>query len=423
MVTNADRARTLGLRVVGSSASNRAMEAEVRRLARRLGLAVPAPVRPSDGTLLYPFDPLLAATLVDYARTPSRILWEVATLESRRLEAMYSELGELLVTNPPEWLEDRLGISVRVGPLRDPFAGPLQLRGTVKNAVIDAARTLGLDVRLEPEDPDATLFVGELQNGQLLVALDLAGRGQHERGYRLSRTEAPVRETLAAQAPVLARWHPKHEVLLDPMAGSGTFAIEAACLALGRPLWVPPKRPASLDLVPFRNLRRSRTDLFADSSPSIFASDRDPRAHRSTIENSRRAGVDHLITNIRADVRGLDASSLQEERAKLRTDPVDLTRGLIVANPPYGPRLGEDEAAVGAAHVALAELWRRMGDGWRALVLSGYDGTERAFGARPRMRRPVRVAKLKAHLYLFDTERSREPRRAGSTPVGRARSP
>ncbi len=384
------------------------MEAEIRRLAHRTGMTVPDPERPADGILWFPFDPALARLLVTYARTPSRVLWEQARLSSRRLEPLYEELGERLVADPPLWLrQDGLGVSVRVGPMRDPFAGPLQIRGTVKNAVIDAARELGVALRLEPERPDVELVVNEVSDPpSLLVSIDLAGRGQHERGYRLSRTEAPVRETLAAQALVLARWHPRHEVLFDPMGGSGTFVIEGALLALGRKLWVPPKEPALYAIDPFRSQSREAPDLFEETRPAIFYGDKHTPAIDAARDNARRAGVFERLVFLHADARSLDRDRLEQAARKTHPasfpDPLDLERGLIIANPPYGPRLGSSEAIVREAHEALADLWHRLGRGWRVVILSGFEGTESVFGTKSKMRRPVRAGKLHAHVYLFE---------------------
>jgi len=52
-------------------------------------------------------------------------------------------------------------------------------------------------------------------------------------GYRLARTEAPLRETLAAALVELSGWD-GNLPLADPMCGSGTILIEAALKAARR---------------------------------------------------------------------------------------------------------------------------------------------------------------------------------------------
>src|SRR4029078_1573942 len=62
--------------------------------------------------------------------------------------------------------------------------------------------------------------------------LDLAGEALHRRGYRVAMVEAPLKETLAAAVLALGGAPPDLPVV-DPMAGSGTLAIEHALAARG----------------------------------------------------------------------------------------------------------------------------------------------------------------------------------------------
>lgn len=51
------------------------------------------------------------------------------------------------------------------------------------------------------------------------------------RGYRDAMHAAALRETLASGLLLLSGYDPSRHVLCDPMAGSGTIAIEAALMA------------------------------------------------------------------------------------------------------------------------------------------------------------------------------------------------
>src|SRR5690606_30382175 len=65
----------------------------------------------------------------------------------------------------------------------------------------------------------------------ITLMLDLCGAPLSQRGYRISKTEAPIKENVAAGLLKMVNWNPETEGLLDAMTGSGTIAIEAALMA------------------------------------------------------------------------------------------------------------------------------------------------------------------------------------------------
>ena len=101
------------------------------------------------------------------------------------------------------------------------------------------------------------------------MLLDLGGGARHLRGQRVAEGPAPLRETLAAQLLMLSKWMPHAEPLVDPMAGSGTIAVEAALLARGFALRKPQQLPA---LAAFDGLPEQAPPLYADTRPRILAS-------------------------------------------------------------------------------------------------------------------------------------------------------
>ena len=66
-----------------------------------------------------------------------------------------------------------------------------------------------------------------------VVYLDTSGEPLSRRGYRKIPLGAPMQETLAA-AVVLATGWDGNGTFINPMCGSGTLAIEAALIGLGR---------------------------------------------------------------------------------------------------------------------------------------------------------------------------------------------
>src|SRR4029077_11678730 len=80
---------------------------------------------------------------------------------------------------------------------------------------------------------DAQLFLARFERDVCTVSADTSGALLHQRGWRGPQAKAPLRETLAAALLLGAGFH-GDQPFCDPMCGSGTLAIEAALIALGR---------------------------------------------------------------------------------------------------------------------------------------------------------------------------------------------
>ena len=115
------------------------MEAELKRIAvRALDMRL-TPRRVDPSTIQVDFDAALARTVVDYLRTPSRIVWDLACFSANRLEPLFDEMMAWLADAEAPWLATGLALSVEVGDVDAFGAGPLQVRGTVKNALIEGS--------------------------------------------------------------------------------------------------------------------------------------------------------------------------------------------------------------------------------------------------------------------------------------------
>jgi 23S rRNA G2445 N2-methylase RlmL len=266
----------------------------------------------------------------------------------------------------------------------------------VKNALIEAASLQGMSVSLDPETPDV-IFAVRYDEGLTRIAVDLAGRPMNQRGYRRERAAAPLREDLAAVLLMLARYDARSEVLLDPFAGSGTIAIEAACMAQARPVFVAPRKPLITAMPAFRDLAPvGDQPLFADTEACIIASDIDPELKTITESAARDAGVSSMLRVVSSDFRDMGPRRIRELAEIPAGDP---RCGLIVANPPYGERLDDQD---------LEQLYADLGDycrkfpGWRAAFLVANRSFEPCFGPQPRIKKPLSNASIPAYFYLYD---------------------
>ena len=376
------------------------MEAEVKRLARRAVPAqrIPSPSKIDTQTLAYPFSPELAWVAVNYLRTPSRTLWRLAELSARRLEPLHDQIVDVLDAHSADWLGDARSLSVEVRRLGDFPAGPLQVRGAAKSAIVEAARRRGRRLDLDPDGAER-LFAVEVRDDVVWLSLDLVGRSMHQRGYRKSRGEAPLRENVAAQLLMLSRWDARKEALVDPMAGSGTIAIEAAAMAQARPLWCDGFEPLAARIPPIRPIAtRTLKPLFADARPPILANEINSDTVRALRENLRRARLEERIEVVHGDFR-----DLRPERVQQATSSAE--GGLILVNPPYGQRAegkGAGDPEIADLYIELDEWWRRLGPGWRLGILSDHPDVTAIFGRRPSLEKPVSNGPLKAWFRVYN---------------------
>jgi putative N6-adenine-specific DNA methylase len=238
------------------------------------------------------------------------------------------------------------------------------------------ARVFGRD--LGDDADDAQLFVIRFDRDMCTVSADTSGRPLHQRGWRLATSKAPLRPTLAAAVLLSCGWAEAERVapvLLDPMCGSGTIAIEAALIAAQRApgagrefsfqQW-PSFEPGTWASVR-ASLRATRDDL--PPPPRIVACDRDGGAIDTTIANAERAGV--------ADLLHTHAVALS---ATSRLDEVrDAVSGIVVTNPPYGVRVTSSKG-LRDLYASLGNLARGPLASWDLAFLAADDRLARATG-------------------------------------------
>src|SRR5882724_8873488 len=330
------------------------MAAEVTRVAQRaLGIRPATPRKEGLGQLVYPFDRDLAFCAVTYLRTPTRVLWDVYRSRAPRLEPLYDELVADLRADARALFRDGDGLSIEARRVEAFAAGERQIVGTVKNALVDAARLRGVRLHVDPAHP-ALRWIARLdERGELVVSIDLGGGSLSQRGWRRDAGEAPLREHLAAVLVMLCRFDPRSDALVDPMCGSGTIPIEALLAARA----VPRPTPALAAL----GITRPAPSLFPDAAPLVIGCDLDLGVLAAARDNALAAGVGDQVIWQRADVTRLAPETIGEIALDTGREPP--VSGLLLSNPPYGERL--DGADLEALYTAIGQTCRRF-RGWRA---------------------------------------------------------
>lgn len=278
---------------------------------------------------------LLAARL----RCPSRLLCVVARGKARSLD----ELAVLV--RKVDWApflvrgsEPEVSVNSRQSRLH--FTGAIERK--VGFALKDACRGL----RPGPASPQRVQV--RIDDDLATVSIDAGGELLHLRGWRLSAGKAPLRENLAACMLLAAGWA-GDEALVDPFCGAGTLPIEAALLACDRPPWTD--RRFAFETWPAlarAKLRREANPV--RSGVPILGADHHAESLLKAADNARRARVD--VQWLHMDVARLEAPA---------------PTGLVVANPPYGDRLGQQVQGV---YTAFGRTLRERFGAWRAIFLA-----------------------------------------------------
>jgi putative N6-adenine-specific DNA methylase len=396
------------------------MESELLRLVKRspFHVRLPKPARQGSMALRYPFDPSVAWVAGCYHRSSSRIGWELASSPAVRLEPLVADLVPLLAADDRLPRARSVTFTVEVKGAEDFESGPLQLRGAVKSAFEQAMQKRGGQAVVQKENADWDMLVrrvGPDNDRRTLVILDIGRGPRHMRGQRVAQGPAPMRETLAAQLVLLAKWMPHAEPLVDPMAGSGTIAVEAALLARGFAVRKPTDLPAMRWPV-FAGLPVEAPPLYSDTRPYILASDVDEDCIAWMIGNLRASGLTGRDSENSIVVRSMNATELTPKLFAEILPEAPRDRGLFAFNPPYGRRLhGEgDGGDVLRLYRDLGRTFKRF-DGWRAAVIVANEGFEAAFNARPTLVKPTSAAGLRAEFLVFDLGGRQAGKRSGRT--------
>lgn len=305
-------------------------------------------------------------TICLWSRVASRVLM---LIKRKNINAEYDVAEQLYgLAKSINWTEQfkleqtfaiRLSVDKRVA-VSQQFA---MLR--IKDAIADTFNEV-YDSRpnVDSKNPDFAIFA-TVNDKQAELYLDLSGTSLHRRGYRVAMTDAPLKENLAAALLYSAGWHKQNETdntpfynaLIDPMCGSGTFIIEAllmhcdyavgidkAANQFGFYQWQHHDETLWMAMVDDAQTRFRDALAIAceqpDTLPLILGFDADSGAILATEKNLIAAGLQDLLPLIDLETRALD--QLNSTLSPMVKDG-RLSNPLIITNPPYGERLGDEE--------------------------------------------------------------------------------
>ena len=178
------------------------------------------------------------------------------------------------------------------------------------------------------------------------------------------------------------------------MCGSGTFLLEAAQVSLDdapglsrEPGDFGFEQLKSFDARLWRTLQREAAERRRGAvALPIFGSDNSADAVARTRQNLAHAGLDGLVT--------LETSDLLKRLAPAAA-------GVLVANPPYGERLGSEEE-LAAFYPLLGDALKQRFAGWSCWFLSADTRLPKLIRLQTSRRIPLYNGALECRLYNIE---------------------
>ncbi len=293
-----------------------------------------------------------------YSRLAFRFYREIASFNCYDKQSLYAGVRDSF--NWLNWLHFDKTFNVQVTGRTSSLSHTHFTALEVKNSITDLQQAVwNKRSNISLENPDFIIHL-HLNNNKAILSLQSSVESLHKRGYRPAIGNAPLKENLASGLINMTKWNGKVP-LIDFMCGSGTFLIEAVNQFLGVPI--------NIDQVYlFENWLDFRKDIYLNEKnkaknkiinyeklPKIIGCEINKKVFEQANLNISLAGLKNYIELINNDFLALQLSC---------------TPGIIICNPPYGKKLGDENE--------LIYLYEQMGiflkknfSGWEFWLLSG----------------------------------------------------
>jgi 23S rRNA (guanine2445-N2)-methyltransferase / 23S rRNA (guanine2069-N7)-methyltransferase len=344
-------------------------------------------------------DLAMAYTTCLWLRTASRILLLLGSFEVKSQQDLYIGIQSI---DWSEHLNPDDSLAVTFSSKNNPAINNTHFGAQkVKDAIVDQMRAkFNQRPSVDTERPSIRINV-YLHNDTAQLSLDLSGESSHKRGYRDINITAPIKENLAAAILLRAAWPEiakQGGSLLDPMCGSGTLLVEGALIAgdiapglqrdyFGFLGWKQHDQTLWQSILDNALHRR---DIGLNQLPVIVGFDQDRRSVVAAIQHVENAGLSGKIHIEKRDIS--DASAAES-----------WPKGLIVCNPPYGERLGDEEQTA-ILYRQFGEVLKQRFIGWQAAMIIG--NPELGFRLGIRSQKPITLfnGALECKLLRFKLE-------------------
>jgi putative N6-adenine-specific DNA methylase len=241
-----------------------------------------------------------------------------------------------------------------------------------KDAIVDRFRKqFGKRPDVDARNPDIKITI-HISDNKVAVSIDSSGEPLYKRGYRDETNLAPINEVLAASL-LLRTGYNGSQVFVDPMAGSGTFLIEAALLARK----IPPgafrryfgfSRWKNYDKELWHQIGEAASAQSLEKAPQpIMGGELSENVYRKARVNLKEAEVDEDIQLYCADF------------AELRNPGA--SEGIMLMNPPYGERMHQEDIAL--LYAKVGSIMKQNWSGFSVWILTSNLEAAKKIGLKP----------------------------------------
>lgn len=244
------------------------------------------------------------------------------------------------------------------------------------------------------------------------ILVDMCGDPLSNRGYREESLKAPLRENLAASIILSTDFDPEKDIFTDCMCGTGTLIIEALLMkAKVAPTYlkvrkfIEKKQPVfdfikhpwfTADRFAVKAFEQKAIEVYNHSLSALneletrqfFGFDINERALETTRIHLHNAHIDQQIVTL-------------NKRDATKITPMDEPPGIVICNPPYGERMGEEEQ--------LKDLYRNLGEnfkqnfkGFRAYVFTSNPELRKQISLGTKERKVFYNGSLECRLLKYD---------------------
>lgn len=365
------------------------LEAVVKREIQKLGYSI---LKTEDGKITYSGDERAIVKSNLWLRSADRVLLKMDEFDAEESEVMFQRVKGL------PW-EDLIPIDGKFTVVGNTVKSVLRsvpkCQSTIKKAIVERLADFYQISHFEETGAEYTVRFNILKN-KVTLTIDTTGPGLHKRGYRVADVPAPIKETLAAAMVQLSFWK-KDRILVDPCCGSGTIPIEAALIERN----IAPGLNRNFvseqwEMIPSALWKEERLNAYNsidnDVELNINAYDIDSKAIAAAKENAIEAGVDEDINFERKDI--------------VQLEPIG-KNGIIIANPPYGERIGE-EREIAKIYKALNKFYKNNEDWSLFIITTDKELESKVMEREADRRRKLYNGRLEVCYYQFHGKKSQK---------------
>ncbi len=310
------------------------------------------------------------------ARLPFRFLREICQFPCNGKESLYHGIQNAF--DWETWLDPSKSFRVDISGISSELTHTHFTALTVKNAVVDLQRSIwGKRSNISLSSPDFCLHL-HLASENATLSLDSSSTSLHRRGYRPAMGIAPLKENIASGLIKISEWDVSLN-LVDPLCGSGTFLLEAVSMAKGMAPGIARKflfeNWPDFDLhIWLEEIKNAKSLLKLNMKlPKIIGFEENIEISRNAKENILFAGLDKEIE--------IKVGHFRE--FKLPSEP-----GIIICNPPYGKRLG-NENDLESLYKEFGTYLKTNASGWSLWMLNGNPKLSSFLGMKCSKRFPI----------------------------------